>query len=50
MLQPLCMPGEYNRSLREQMDQLTLEQQIAAMADHPVTNFLGGTPPDQMLD
>ncbi len=48
--QPLCIPGEYNRSVREQLDQLPLEQQITEMANHPVTNFLGGTPPEQNLD
>ena len=48
--QPLCIPGEYNRTLREQMDQLPIEQQITMMADHPVTQFMGGTLPDQHLE
>lgn len=48
--QPLCIPGKYNRSVREQMDQLPIEQQISQMANHPVTHFLGGTPPEQAID
>ena len=47
--QPICIPGSYNRSIREKLDQLTLEEQIEAMAEHPVTHFLGGTPPKQHL-
>ena len=48
--QPLLIPGEYNRADREKLNQLPLEQQIAAIADHAVTNFLGGKPPEQALD
>lgn len=48
--QPLCIPGEYNRFLREQMDQLTVEQQITTMADHPATHFLGGRRPTSTSD
>ncbi len=47
--QPLLIPGEYNRSLREELDQLPIEQQIAAIADHALTNFLGGMRPEQFI-
>ncbi len=48
--QPLLIPGEYNRADREKLDRLPLEQRIAAMADHAMTNFLGGSPPEQVID
>ena len=48
--QPLCIPGEYNRTLRKEMDQLSREEQITTMAEHPVTHFMGGKLPDQHLE
>ena len=48
--QPLLIPGEYNRAYREKMDALTLEQAIADIGEHAVTNFLGGSPPEQAVD
>ena len=48
--QPLLHSGEYNRAYREKMLQLPLEDQIAAIADHAITNFLGGTTPEQAID
>ncbi len=47
---PLLIPGEYNRTNHEKLNQLPLEQQIAAIADHAVSNFLGGKPPEQAID
>ncbi len=48
--QPLLIPGEYNRADREKLNQLPLEQAIAAIGDHAITNFLGGSPPEQVID
>ncbi len=48
--QPLLIPGEYNRANREKLSQLPLEQAIGAIADHAISNFLGGTPPEQAID
>ncbi len=48
--QPLLIPGEYNRENQETLSQLPLEQAIAAIGDHAISNFLGGTPPEQALD
>ena len=48
--QPLLIPGDYNRATHEKLNQLPLEQAIAGIGDHAVTNFLGGTPPEQVID
>ena len=35
---------------RQKMSQLPLEQQIAAIADHAVSTFMGGNTPEQAID
>ncbi len=48
--QPLLIPGEYNSTYHEKLNALPLEQAIADIGEHAVTNFLGGTPPEQAVD
>ncbi len=47
---PLLIPGEYNRASRDALEQLPREQRVAAIAEHAITNFLGGSPPEQAID
>ncbi len=48
--QPVLVRGEYNRASREALEQLPLEQRSAAIAQHAVGNFLGGSPPGQVIE
>ncbi len=48
--QPVLVPGEYNRASREALEQLPLEQRITAIAQHAVDNFMGGSPPEQIIE
>ena len=46
---PRIISGEAHRAGHEQLDQLPNTQAIEAMAQHAITNFLGGMPPEQFI-
>ena len=47
---PLIVSGENNRANFEKMKQMPDEQAIGQLAEHAITNFLGGRPPKQAID
>ncbi len=48
--EPRIISGEAHRDGHEQLDQLPNTQAVEAMAQHALSDFLGGTPPEQAID